>query len=180
MKPLPIGAIAMLLLLCLLAWPADARSHSSGGSSSSHPHESSSHSTGGSHGTSHSIHGTSHAYRARSVSAHSHSSHSRRSGSGAHHASRVARPHATPTSHSPSSRRAIGVARNSHGRIPRSAKARDEFRHAHPCPLTGKTSGACPGYVIDHVQALKHGGADVPSNMQWQTSAAAKAKDKIE
>jgi hypothetical protein len=34
--------------------------------------------------------------------------------------------------------------------------------------------------VIDHVQALKHGGADAPSNMQWQTTAAAKAKDKIE
>jgi hypothetical protein len=34
--------------------------------------------------------------------------------------------------------------------------------------------------VIDHVQALKHGGADAPSNMQWQTVAAAKAKDKIE
>jgi hypothetical protein len=34
--------------------------------------------------------------------------------------------------------------------------------------------------VIDHVQALKHGGADTPSNMQWQTIEAAKAKDKIE
>jgi hypothetical protein len=27
---------------------------------------------------------------------------------------------------------------------------------------------------------LKRGGADSPSNMQWQTTAAAKAKDKIE
>ena len=41
-------------------------------------------------------------------------------------------------------------------------------------------TGACPGYVIDHVKALKHGGADEPGNMQWQTTAAAKAKDKIE
>jgi hypothetical protein len=27
---------------------------------------------------------------------------------------------------------------------------------------------------------LKRGGADSPSNMQWQTQAAAKAKDKVE
>jgi hypothetical protein len=30
------------------------------------------------------------------------------------------------------------------------------------------------------VQALKHGGADAPGNMQWQTLAEAKAKDRIE
>jgi hypothetical protein len=34
--------------------------------------------------------------------------------------------------------------------------------------------------VIDHVTALKRGGADDPSNMQWQTIDAAKAKDKVE
>jgi hypothetical protein len=34
--------------------------------------------------------------------------------------------------------------------------------------------------VIDHVTALKRGGADAPANMQWQTVQAAKAKDKIE
>jgi hypothetical protein len=34
--------------------------------------------------------------------------------------------------------------------------------------------------VIDHVQALKHGGADASSNMQWQTKDAAMAKDKVE
>lgn len=38
--------------------------------------------------------------------------------------------------------------------------------------------GACPGYVIDHVTPLKRGGADSPSNMQWQTREAAKIKDK--
>jgi hypothetical protein len=30
------------------------------------------------------------------------------------------------------------------------------------------------------VKALKHGGADTPSNMQWQTKEAATAKDKWE
>jgi hypothetical protein len=58
--------------------------------------------------------------------------------------------------------------------------AKREFRKAHPCPATGRTSGACPGYVIDHVVPLKRGGPDAPANMQWQTTAAAKAKDKIE
>jgi len=36
------------------------------------------------------------------------------------------------------------------------------------------------GYVIDHVRPLKRGGSDSPSNMQWQTKEAAKAKDKTE
>ena len=62
----------------------------------------------------------------------------------------------------------------------RSKAERDEFMREHPCPSTGKTSGACPGYVVDHVRALKHGGPDAPSNMQWQTIDAAKAKDKWE
>ena len=75
---------------------------------------------------------------------------------------------------------AIGVKRNSSGRIARSSKATSAFKKSHPCPSTGKSSGSCKGYVIDHVQALKHGGADAPSNMQWQTKEAAKLKDKTE
>lgn len=51
---------------------------------------------------------------------------------------------------------------------------------SHPCPATGKTSGRCPGYVADHVKPLASGGEDDPSNMQWQTTAAAKEKDKWE
>jgi hypothetical protein len=35
-------------------------------------------------------------------------------------------------------------------------------------------------YVIDHKKALAEGGADELSNMQWQTAADAKAKDKWE
>ncbi len=78
------------------------------------------------------------------------------------------------------SKRAIGVPRDSHGRIKRDPKARQAFMKSHPCPSTGKTSGACPGYVVDHVRPLKRGGADAPYNMEWQTQAAAKAKDKWE
>ena len=46
--------------------------------------------------------------------------------------------------------------------------------------LEGQKSPACPGYVIDHVHPLKRGGADSASNMQWQTLAEAKGKDRTE
>ena len=78
------------------------------------------------------------------------------------------------------SRAAPGVQRDADGKIQRSAKAKADFKKDHPCPSTGKQSGACPGYVIDHRQALKRGGKDAPENMQWQTTTAAKAKDKTE
>ena len=83
------------------------------------------------------------------------------------------------TSH-PSTRAAVGVTRDSHGRITRSETAKRDFERHHPCPSTGKTSGACPGYVIDHIVPLKRDGSDDPSNMQWQTIDAAKAKDRWE
>ena len=60
----------------------------------------------------------------------------------------------------------------------RSASVKHEFQLAHPCPATGRTSGACPGYVKDHIVPLACGGPDAPSNMQWQTIRDAKAKDK--
>ena len=75
---------------------------------------------------------------------------------------------------------AQGVARDSRGHIARTEQARVEFKKAHPCPSTGKAYGACPGYVIDHVTPLKRGGSDAPANMQWQTTAEARAKDKWE
>lgn len=65
-------------------------------------------------------------------------------------------------------------------KIKRDPAARREFQRANPCPANGKTSGRCPGYVVDHIRPLKRGGPDVPANMQWQTKAAAKAKDRIE
>jgi len=62
----------------------------------------------------------------------------------------------------------------------RSAAAKSEFKLANPCPATGKPRGACPGYVIDHIKPLCAGGPDRPENMQWQTVADAKAKDRDE
>jgi hypothetical protein len=66
------------------------------------------------------------------------------------------------------------------GRIKRNPEAKRTFKMSHPCPSTGRSSGACPGYVVDHIKPLKRGGADSPSNMQWQTKAEAKAKDRVE
>jgi hypothetical protein len=70
--------------------------------------------------------------------------------------------------------------RDKNGKIKRSKEATRAFQRINPCPATGKTSGKCPGYVIDHIVPLANGGADDPSNMQWQTKEAAKAKDKVE
>ena len=70
--------------------------------------------------------------------------------------------------------------RDTHGKIKRSKEATGAFQRQNPCPSTGKTSGKCSGYVIDHKIPLAKGGADDPSNMQWQTKEAAKAKDKVE
>ena len=83
-------------------------------------------------------------------------------------------------SHTHEGRAYPGVKRDIHGKIARDPHAKEAFRRSHPCPATGKAYGACLGWVVDHVQALKHGGTDDPSNMQWQTRSAAKAKDRIE
>ena len=70
--------------------------------------------------------------------------------------------------------------RDSNGRIARSESAKNAFKRQHPCPANGRTSGPCPGYVIDHKLPLVCGGADAPSNMQWQTVPDGKAKDRWE
>lgn len=70
--------------------------------------------------------------------------------------------------------------RDRNGRIVRSQGAKRAFRHMNPCPATGEVSGACPGYVIDHIVPLACGGPDEPQNMQWQTKADARAKDRVE
>lgn len=57
---------------------------------------------------------------------------------------------------------------------------RAAFQRAHPCPATGRHAGACPGYVVDHIRPLCAGGLDHSLNMQWQTTADAKTKDRLE
>ena len=72
------------------------------------------------------------------------------------------------------SARATVAPRDARGRFVRSDSARRAFMTSSGFPK-GR-----PGWVIDHVVPLACGGADVPSNLQWQTVAAAKAKDKVE
>ncbi len=54
------------------------------------------------------------------------------------------------------------------------------FRKEHPCPATSKTTGACPGWVVDHRYPLCAGGADDPSNLQWEPKEHSFTKDRLE
>ena len=84
---------------------------------------------------------------------------------------------AVPPAPTPS---APAIQRDAHGRIERSQAARAAFKREHPCPATHLPTGPCSGYIIDHVIALKRGGADTPANMQWHTVDEATAKDRLE
>jgi hypothetical protein len=115
-------------------------------------------------------------------------SHSAQTHSGGHSSHSSKSSHAGLSTHAAhagshtGSKAVPGVNRDAHGKIARLPEQKAAFKDSHPCPSTGRRSGACPGYVIDHVVPLKRGGPDRPENMQWQTTAAAKAKakDKME
>jgi hypothetical protein len=83
--------------------------------------------------------------------------------------------HSTAPKHTSSSSTGA-VKHDSHGKIERSAAAKGSFRKSHPCPSTGKTSGACPGYEVDHRTPLACGGSDSPGNMEWLTKSANRSK----
>ena len=70
--------------------------------------------------------------------------------------------------------------RDAHGRIARSATQVHHFKIQNPCPATGYFSTHCPGYVVDHIVPLCACGVDRPENMQWQSVAEAKEKDRFE
>lgn len=54
------------------------------------------------------------------------------------------------------------------------------FRAQEPCPSTGRTRGACPGWAVDHIVALCAGGLDHRSNMQWITDEDHAFKTRID
>lgn len=67
-----------------------------------------------------------------------------------------------------------------HAKQHRSYHAIKEFKLSHPCPADGSYKGRCSNYVIDHVKPLACGGLDSSKNMQWQTKADARVKDRWE
>lgn len=64
--------------------------------------------------------------------------------------------------------------------IERSRAVVAEFRRTNPCPSTGRSRGACPGYQVDHRQALVCGGRDSVDNLQWLSIEEHKAKTRVE
>jgi hypothetical protein len=70
--------------------------------------------------------------------------------------------------------------RDASGTIVRSAAVVRAFRKAHPCPVTGKTDGACPKWAINHVIPLKSCGCDAVSNLQWMPDSIKSAAGNFE
>lgn len=155
--------LLLFLIFSVVACPAQAQRHSSGRKD---VHVSGYYRKNGTY-----VH--SHDRTAPGMGSHSSSSRSHRSYSHSY-------SHSRGYSRSTSSLSSASSTRDRHGRIKRNEAARSSFQRQQPCPSTGRRSGDCPGYVVDHVRPLACGGADSPSNMQWQTVAEAKAKDKTE
>lgn len=62
----------------------------------------------------------------------------------------------------------------------RSRTLRAEFQRANPCPATGKSRGPCPGFQVDHKDALICGGKDELGNLQWLSVEEHRAKTRVE
>lgn len=63
---------------------------------------------------------------------------------------------------------------------PRGTEAPRLFRKANACPSTGKFTGPCSGWVMDHLHSLRCGGSDTPDNLWWMRVSEAKVKDTQE
>jgi hypothetical protein len=59
------------------------------------------------------------------------------------------------------------VQREENGTISRSNRVINAYKKIHPCPSTGMSIGACPGWAIDHIIPLANGGCDSVVNMAW-------------
>jgi hypothetical protein len=57
--------------------------------------------------------------------------------------------------------------RDSKGNIMRSQRVLAAFKKSHFCPSTMATTGACPGWQMDHIIPLVCGGCDAVWNLQW-------------
>lgn len=68
------------------------------------------------------------------------------------------------------------VVRDVNGETERSTTVISAFKRIWACPSTGKHSGPCKGWAIDHVVPLDCGGADAVWNMQWLPNQIKSAK----
>ena len=164
-KPFVVGFALLFLYSFISPSPTFARGKGVGHSSGSH--SSRSYSSGNHSSRSHSS--GNHSSGFHSSGKHSASNHSTFKKSSSKNSSKT-----YSSSKKSGTKKAQGVKRDSHGKIARSEKVKKQFMKQ-----TGYPKGR-PGYVVDHVVPLKRGGSDTPSNMQWQTKEAAKAKDKRE
>ena len=57
--------------------------------------------------------------------------------------------------------------RDKDGSISRRRDVLEAYRKLYPCPSTGKKTGACPGYALDHSKPLACGGCDAVFNLSW-------------
>lgn len=68
------------------------------------------------------------------------------------------------------------VIRDTSGKTFRSNAVINAFKAQWACPSTGKHTGACAGWAIDHVVPLDCGGVDAVWNMQWLPNEIKSAK----
>jgi hypothetical protein len=59
------------------------------------------------------------------------------------------------------------IKRDAGGKIIRRADVLRAFRDLYPCPATGQTRGACPGWALNHTIPLACGGFDSVANLSW-------------
>ena len=64
--------------------------------------------------------------------------------------------------------------------LKRNATVKRHFKQQTICPTTGTYTQKCAGYVVDHIIPLKCYGKDSVENMQYQTIADAKIKNRYE
>ena len=57
--------------------------------------------------------------------------------------------------------------RDAKGVIKRSSTVLTAYKKYHPCPVTGLSTGSCPGWQINHIIPLAKGGCDAVVNLAW-------------
>lgn len=70
--------------------------------------------------------------------------------------------------------------RDAGGEILRDSKVITAYRKVHKCPSTGKYTGACPDYALNHMVPLACGGCDAVWNMSWMRNDIKALEDRVE